>query len=138
MSDGATIRPWQITRAEYERLVMPQSSLSEEDVKLLRKANEAFGAGSAGGYASVKNVDDLGMSKSETKRLQKLGLVRKYWGGYELTITAMVETSIANGTNPWLGGPVKHHRRIVEEAIQRGEDVPENVLAEHGLKPATG
>ena len=130
--------PWDVSRKEYEANVMPKPSVQGQDAELFRKAQQGmdkFNAIVKENRATIyPTLNDLGITNRDRTKLVKLGLIDKT--SNTLTIQGRLESLVMRGENPWLGGPIKTHKQLVQDAIAAGKPIPAPVLAEYpDLKP---
>lgn len=128
------IKPWQISRAMYEALIMPVNEMDEEEARLIRHIREVrrnWKRGNQISGAIFPARKDVNISASKWQALERKGYVEDRGCGPDITIKAYLHLEVYEGRNPWLGVTYKTHQRIVEEALTAGENVPPEVLAEY-------
>jgi hypothetical protein len=121
----------EVSRAVYEAAIMPQQSVDAATLEILQRFAAAKDAFMAPPCQIYPTLGDLGISGSEFRRLVKSKMAENRGFGPRVTIAGSCELDIAKGVNPWLGGPYKTHERLAEEALDRGDYVPDDVLAEY-------
>jgi hypothetical protein len=124
--------PWQISRTAYEKLVFdhycPTDLPSPVDAELLKKVHSEGGIDCSNGRVSIP---DCPIPKKDWNRLKRKELVENRGSGWRCTMKATIAMSWLDGVNPWLGGPIKTHETIVRQAVAKGLNVPDAVLAEY-------
>ena len=131
----ATQKAWQVDRETYERVCFdhfckPAIEIDATDRELMKLVDSEGGLKRVGENVTFPPCP-IGLK--QWQRLKRAGLVESRGFGFRLTMKGSLQVMMFDGINPWLGGPLKSHRRVVEEAVAAGHAVPESVLAEYGL-----